>query len=607
MLIIKAVARQFIPPRTYMVSISFSGQTGCYPEQKTGLVYVRHDGGYESIMFLNEGRASRAVFPSFNRHSYRAGFRFDGLVRRGMVLVSSERPLEGHDDELVENKGGPNDVFRVRFTTIDAITSDRLTWFQTNLANSVVSSRLVMWNTAEKLSEMIEPLEVFEKSFIAVTTIYPSLTFPSQIHVVSLPNFNATIICWGVIYSASFEGSTANMLKYQGIARRLRFQFQSSTMLASFTFGLTITPRWANDIWFFAGLSAAVAYDTLEELEESFGHHKTWLISYRQRALKFSDAMNRLTPDTFNFFAKRDETMMSNAFLLILIYKDCLLGRKKFQQQVRDFISKYKFTTTNSDSAVNILTSRSTYQKAYFDTWANKHGHPVIIVQLSSGSAASRRVLLRQMYFRDTMAGINDTWVIPLLPAWVYLNGSHIKLARRLLIGNIDKTLDFGPMRPAVFIPYFNVASVARVLYDSYTWALVFAVLDSPQFNSIPVVNRAALQQDLGAFLRNGDVGLTLYIAGIRYIWRETSRAVWRAFALEYREIREAASTLQLGQLDSVVGIVAAWHKPVDMDKENATFDMDTRDFYEDVLCLASGSTNCTDPSTKWDEWSFDI
>ncbi|KAL3203670.1 hypothetical protein MRX96_011887 [Rhipicephalus microplus] len=87
-----------------------------------GLVYVRHDGGYESIMFLNEGRASRAVFPSFNRHSYRAGFRFDGLVRRGMVLVSSERPLEGHDDELVENKGGPNDVFRVRFTTIDAIT-----------------------------------------------------------------------------------------------------------------------------------------------------------------------------------------------------------------------------------------------------------------------------------------------------------------------------------------------------------------------------------------------------------------------------------------------------------------------------------------------------
>ncbi|KAH8031603.1 hypothetical protein HPB51_019503 [Rhipicephalus microplus] len=275
--------------------------------------------------------------------------------------------------------------------------------------------------------------------------------------------------------------------------------------------------------------------------------------------------------------------------------------------QVRDFISKYKFTTTNSDSAVNILTSRSTYQKAYFDTWANKHGHPVIIVQLSSGSAASRRVLLRQMYFRDTMAGINDTWVIPLLPAWVYLNGSHIKLARRLLIGNIDKTLDFGPMRPAVFIPYFNVASVARVLYDSYTWALVFAVLDSPQFNSIPVVNRAALQQDLGAFLRNGDVGLTLYIAGIRYIWRETSRAVWRAFALEYREIREAASTLQLGQLDSVVGIVAAWHKPVDMDKENATFDMDTRDFYEDVLCLASGSTNCTDPSTKWDEWSFDI
>ncbi|KAL1479347.1 hypothetical protein MTO96_034831 [Rhipicephalus appendiculatus] len=201
------------------------------------------------------------------------------------------------------------------------------------------------------------------------------------------------------------------------------------------------------------------------------------------------------------------------------------------------------------------------------------------------------------------MAGINDTWVIPFLPAWVYLNGSVKRLERRLLIGDIDKTLDKGAL-----LPFFNVASLSRVLYDSYTWGLVFALLDSPQFVVMPVVNRASLQQDLGAFLRNGDVGLTLYIAGIRYIWRETSRAVWRSFALEYRHIRDTASAMPLAQLDSVVGKIASWHKPANMSKDNVTFDMDTGPFYEEVLCLASGSRNCTEPDDfKLDEWSFDI
>ncbi|KAL1478924.1 hypothetical protein MTO96_052262 [Rhipicephalus appendiculatus] len=135
-----------------------------------GLVWVSHPGGYESIMFINEGRASRGVFPSFNRHSYRAGIQLDGLVRRGMVLCSSERPVDDQDDELVEDKGGPNDVFRVRFTTVDAITSDRLAWFpdkprqQRNIGVRHVEHRPEL-----SLDRMREPQEVFEKSYNAVT------------------------------------------------------------------------------------------------------------------------------------------------------------------------------------------------------------------------------------------------------------------------------------------------------------------------------------------------------------------------------------------------------------------------------------------------------
>ncbi|XP_054925264.1 aminopeptidase Q-like [Dermacentor andersoni] len=607
MLIVKATGRQFIPPRTYMVAISFEGETLRYPEHKTGLVSVQHPGGYESIMFLNEGRASRGVFPSFNRHSSRAGFKLDGVVRRGMVICSSQRPIEDQDDEMIEDNGGPRDLFRVRFRTIDAITSDRLSWFQTNLHNSALGSGVVMWNTAKRLGLMKEPLELFKTSLTAVTRIYPSLTMPKRIHVVHLPDFNKTMICWGIIYSSRFEANTEQLERRERQAWRHRFQFQATTMLASFTFGHTVTPRWANDIWFFAGLSAAVAYDSMED-HKSFRSHKPWLVSYRHRAFSFWDALNRLTPDTFDFTGGRDAAMLSRAFLLFLLYKDCLLSKDKFREKVRDFISKYKFTTTNSDSAVNILTSTSTYQKSYFDTWANKPSHPVLIAQLANGDTEKSEVTVRQAYFNTSFVSVNDTWVIPLLPVWIHLNGTVKALKRRVLFGDFNTVMNLGSLQQGALLLFHDVASLSRTLYDSQLWGLLFAVLDSPEFAAVPTVNRASLQQDLGAFLRNGDVGVTLYIAGIRYIWRETSRAVWRAFAKEYREIRKMAAKVPLAQLDELVHNITSWHQPVDTTAGNITdFDLDTRPFVEEVMCLVSGAQVCEQHDTDLDEWSFDI
>ncbi|KAK8761126.1 hypothetical protein V5799_027608 [Amblyomma americanum] len=74
------------------------------------------------------------------------------------------------DDELVENNGGPGDVFRVRFSTIVAITSDRLSWFQTNLLSSEPGSRLVMWNTKERLKFMDRPHKVFKAALDALNS-----------------------------------------------------------------------------------------------------------------------------------------------------------------------------------------------------------------------------------------------------------------------------------------------------------------------------------------------------------------------------------------------------------------------------------------------------
>ncbi|XP_049513947.1 uncharacterized protein LOC125941069 [Dermacentor silvarum] len=208
-------------------------------------------------------------------------------------------------------------------------------------------------------------------------------------------------------------------------------------------------------------------------------------------------------------------------------------------------------------------------------------------------------IRVRQGYFNSTFVNVNDTWVIPFLPAWIYLNGTVKRLERRMLIGDLNTVTKIGYFEQGALLPFYNVASLSRTLYDSQLWSLLFALLDSPEFAAVPTLNRASLQQDLGAFLRNGDVGLTLYIAGIRYIWRETSRAVWRAFAKEYREIRKMAAQVPLAQLDGLVYNITSWHRPLNTTLDNVTaFDRDTQPFVEEVLCLGSPERRTANSTT---------
>ncbi|KAK8761125.1 hypothetical protein V5799_027607 [Amblyomma americanum] len=94
--------------------------------------------------------------------------------------------------------------------------------------------------------------------------------------------------------------------------------------------------------------------------------------------------------------------------------------------------------TTNSDSAVDILTSESTYQKKYFDSWANNRGQPVVIAELVRGELNKDIVTLRQAHFITKSALINATWVIPVQPQWIFMNGTRKAQERQLLIGKLN-------------------------------------------------------------------------------------------------------------------------------------------------------------------------
>ncbi|XP_077544856.1 aminopeptidase Q-like [Haemaphysalis longicornis] len=606
MFIIKATSDPFIPPRKYRVRIRFSGPTLPYPEHKTGLVYVTYPGGYEGVLFLNEKKAARQVFPSFNRHSFRAGFNLDGIVRRGLVLCSSQRPLEDQDDEVVERRGGRRDLLRVRFQTIAAVTSDRFSWFQTNLLNSAPGEFIIMWNTRERLPSTSLARSVFLKTKSRLQAIYPGLSLPTRIHVVPLPNFNRTLVCWGIIYSTIFEMDESLWKKHEMDAVRTRLAMTVSTILISYTLGHTISPRWANDYWFYSGLSAAIAFDSLEDEKEY--KKKQWLAHYRLKSFRDKSVLNTVDPNTFDFSSTESIARHAKAFLIFLLYKDALLGRKRFREKIEDVINRYKFTTADSFSATRILTGDSIDQKLYFDSWTNKKDLPVLLAQVS-GEGERKTVTVRQAHFRKS-ENVNDSWTIPINPRWILLNGTVIEVDVNdtLLTGDLNKVTSLGRARVGALFLFYNLAAPASTLYDGTLWSSLFALLDSDNFESVPTVNRASVQQDLGSYVKNGDIGLTTYIAGIRYLWRETSRAVWSSFTYRYRRLQRYLNKDEKAQLKVVIENLVEWTAARKGKKAPQRFDEDIQPFVDQVDCIATGKLKkCPDAFNELDEWHFAV
>lgn len=80
------------------------------------------------------------------------------------------------------------------------------------------------------------------------------------------------------------------------------------------------------------------------------------------------------------------------------------------------------------------------------------------------------------------------------------------------------------------FIVNSNQTGFYRVNYDTYSWGQLIKQLDSERFESIPVLNRAQIIDDLFNLARASYVDYELVLNASRYLTRETNHLPWKAF-----------------------------------------------------------------------------
>lgn len=109
------------------------------------------------------------------------------------------------------------------------------------------------------------------------------------------------------------------------------------------------------------------------------------------------------------------------------------------------------------------------------------------------------------------------------------LSSNYVTFKRRLWLGPRAKSVLINTNNDW-FIVNHKQTGFYRVNYDTDSWRRLIHVLDSPEFESIHVLNRAQIVDDLFNLARAGYVQQALMMNATKYLVRETSHLPWKAF-----------------------------------------------------------------------------
>lgn len=123
----------------------------------------------------------------------------------------------------------------------------------------------------------------------------------------------------------------------------------------------------------------------------------------------------------------------------------------------------------------------------------------------------------------------NEFYWIPIRIALSNPNFTYINIGSVVWLGSTPETVYISPINEW-FIVNYHQTGFYRVNYDTYSWRRLINQLDSEGFESIHVLNRAQIIDDLFNLARATYVDYKLVLNASRYLTRETNHLPWKAF-----------------------------------------------------------------------------
>ncbi|XP_050466418.1 putative aminopeptidase-2 [Cataglyphis hispanica] len=308
--------------------------------------------------------------------------------------------------------------------------------------------------------------------------------------------------------------------------------------LAHMWFGNLVTCAWWNYIWLNEGFAQYFEWYIADQIKPDYEFMNQFVVYELQPAL-LQDSLSLSHPMTNSVEQPKE---INNIFDYVTYGKSASVLRMLFNTwEVRKNPETYKLVlrhylnkqrngtalpTDLWESFEKFVSIEKASIKEIMDSWTNQPGYPVVNATLNNNIVT----LTQERFLMNRSTTTYEFYWIP-----IHITLSNQDFNQIINIKSIgwlgsEKEKIYINLNNEWFIVNSNQFGFYRVNYDTYSWGRLIDQLNSERFESIHVLNRAQIIDDLFNLARATYVDYELVLNASRYLTRETNHLPWKAF-----------------------------------------------------------------------------
>ncbi|XP_058813863.1 aminopeptidase N-like isoform X2 [Topomyia yanbarensis] len=474
-----------------------------------------------------ESTYARTVFPCYDEPSYKAYFNV-AIRHSSKFHALSNMPV-------LQTKQDSDKLTTTWFKQSPLMSSYLLAFIVSDYATlSTDQDRIRVYAPENQVQHTTYALDFAEKSLQILEQLFGHNFQLPKVDLVAIPDFNmGAMENWGLITFRAvyliYDDRFTTARTKQSIANLITHEFVHSW------FGNEVTPEWWTYLWMSEGVARYFEYYVTAQIENTWMLWQQFVVNNVHSALSQDDKSgNRpmsyyaTEPDVLNSLF--DYVVYAKSAAVIRMIQN-VIGFDAFQKALNDYITSLSYQTTKPEY---LYTSIEKFNREnlpgtiteIFNSWADNAGYPVVTVT-KTGNCITFSQKRFWMPVEDETAPPDTTYYIP-------INYATSEIADYDDTKAIDWLTPENPQMQKELPSPVNWILVNklqtgyyRVNYDKDNWVALTDILKSEQMETIPIINRAQLIDDVSNLAKSGDVSYDIALSLLQYLEQETEYIPW--------------------------------------------------------------------------------